>query len=212
MTARLALPLALTLSLVVTALAPAAAPERVTIAAQPVDLARDRKLTLYGSIASSRPKEVVTLEARDCGQRTFREVARVPTSVGGRWSWEFFYPGITATIRASWRGSTSIPIRVRDRAFVEVRQRSDGFAVSVRAQIPFGGKRVLLQRLMPGGWQVVGSAILRTTGAPPGSSYVTSTARVRGAAVARGTLVRAVFPRSQARPCYLAGYSNLLRV
>jgi hypothetical protein len=201
---------AVALSLVVTAFASATVPARVTIAAQPVDLARDRKLTLFGTIASNRAQEVVTLEARDCGQSTFREVARVPVGVGGRWSWEFFYPGITATIRASWRGSTSVPIRVRDRAFVELRQRDHEFAVSVRAQTPFGGKRVLLQRLTPRGWRTVRSAVLATAGAPPGSSYVTSTARVRGT-VARGTLVRAVFPRPQARPCYLAGYSNMLR-
>jgi hypothetical protein len=31
------------------------------------------------------------------------------------------------------------------------------------------------------------------------------------ASIPRRTLIRAVFPRSQARPCYLAGYSNLLR-
>jgi hypothetical protein len=44
----------------------------------------------------------------------------------------------------------------------------------------------------------------------PGSTYITSTARVEVSLPTR-TLLRAVFPRSQASPCYLAGYSNLLR-
>ena len=98
-----------------------AAQQQVTIAAEPTELARNRMLTLYGAIPTPREKEIVVIQARDCGQSTFRDVARVPTVVGGRYSWEYFYPGITATIRAVWKGRRSTPVRVRDRAFVELR-------------------------------------------------------------------------------------------
>jgi hypothetical protein len=188
-----------------------AASEPVTIAARPQDLARDRRLTLYGAIAGGA-KEVVTLEARDCGQSSYRLVAHVATVFGGAWSWEFFYPGITASVRASWRGHRSEPVTVRDRAFVELRARGSGaYVVSVRAKLPFAGKRVELQRLsLDRGWTTLRTVVLTKSGAPAGSTYITSSARVEASVPAR-TLLRAVLPRSQARPCYLAGYSNLLR-
>lgn len=194
-----------------TGVAAATPAQRVTISAQPTDLARDRRLTLYGSIPTEQAREIVVLEARDCGQRTYREVARVPTTVGGRYSWEFFYPGITATIRAVWKGNRSAPVRVRDRAFVELRPRGAGaFVVSVRARMGFVGKRAVLQRLTQSGWKRIATATLTEAGVPPGAMYVSSTGRAV-ATVPEGSLVRAVFPRAQARPCYLAGYSNMLR-
>jgi hypothetical protein len=94
-----------------------------------------------------------------------------------------------------------------------LRARARGaYFVSVRAKLPFEGKRVELQRLrLHRGWTTLRTAVLTKSGAPPpGSTYITSTARVEISLRAR-TLVRAVLPRSQARPCYLAGYSNLLR-
>ena len=93
-----------------------------------------------------------------------------------------------------------------------LRARARGaYFVSVRAKLPFEGKRVELQRLsLDRGWTTRRTAVVTKSGAPPGSTYITSTARVEISLRAR-TLVRAVLPRSQARPCYLAGYSNLLR-
>lgn len=189
------------------------APAQLTIGAQPPDLLRDRRLTLFGSIPSDRPKRVVVLEARDCGQSQYRVVARVETTAGGRWSWPYFYPGISASIRASWNGRTSAPVRVRDRVFVELRQTgARRFSVSVRAKMTFAGKTALVQRLDPArGWTTVARARLTESGAPPGTSYVYSWARPTTVAVPRGSLVRAFFPAAQARPCYLAGRSNMLR-
>jgi hypothetical protein len=212
---RRALVLALTAAAAATALtAPSlSAPAQVTIAAQPPDLLRNRLLTLYGSIPSSRPKEIVVVEARDCGQSLYRQVARVETTAGGRWLWPYFTPGISASIRATWNGRTSTPVRVRDRAYVELRQTgARGFSASVRAKMSFEGRRVQLQRFDPArGWISATSARLTTGGAPPGSSYVFSTAHLT-ASVPAGSLVRGFFTTAQARPCYLAGRSNMLRV
>jgi hypothetical protein len=189
------------------------APAPITIAARPADLLRDRLLTLYGSIPSNRLKEVVVLEARDCGQSFYRQVARVETTAGGRWVWPYFTPGISASIRASWNGRTSVPVRVRDRAYVELRQAGPRrFSLSVRAKVPFAGRRVLLQRFDPArGWTTVRSAELMVSGAPPGSSYVFSSARLT-ASLPAGSLARGLLPAAQARPCYLAGRSNMLRI
>lgn len=211
---RRALVLALAAAAVTTGLAAPSLSARapITIAAQPADLLRDRRLTLYGSIPSNRLKEVVVLEARDCGQSFYRQVARVETTAGGRWVWPYFTPGISASIRASWNGRMSAPVLVRDRAYVELRKAGQrGFSVSVRAKLPFAGRRVHLQRLDPArGWTSVTSAELTTGGAPPGSTYVFSTARLT-ASLPAGSLVRGLVTAAQARPCYLAGRSNMLR-
>ena len=53
--------------------------------------------------------------------------------------------------------------------------------------------------------------VLTETGAPPGVTYVFSSARFRAVPPA-GSLVRAYVPLAQARPCYIEGRSNLLRV
>ena len=212
---RRTLGLALAAATVATGLAApsVSAPAPITIAAQPSDLLRNRLLTLSGSIPSNRLKEIVVLEARDCGQSYYRQVARVETTAGGRWVWPYFYPGISARIRASWDGRTSTPVRVRDRAYVELRQAGPrSFSLSVRAKVPFAGRGVLLQRLDPArGWTTVRSAELTVGGAPPGSSYVYSTARLT-ASLPAGSLVRGLFTAAQARPCYLAGRSNMLRI
>jgi len=189
------------------------APVRPTIAAQPPDLLRDGQLTLFGSIPDKRPKQIVRLEARDCGQSLYRQVAIVETAAGGRWSWEYFYPGITASVRARWQDRTSDPVRVRDRAYVQVRQSgARTFSASVRAKMSFAGRRLLLQWLNPArGWTTLQSAALDDAGAPPGTSYVFSSVRFAVNPPA-GSLVRAFFPAAQARPCYLAGRSNMLRI
>ena len=189
------------------------APAQPTIAAQPPDLLRDRRLTLFGSIPSERPKQIVRLEARDCGQSVYRQVAVVETAVGGRWSWAYFTPGITASIRARWQDRTSAPVRVRDRVYVELRQvGARAFSASARAKMSFAGKRVLLQQFDPArGWTALGSAAFRGGGAPPGSTYVFSSARFTATAPA-GSLLRAFVPAAQAGPCYLAGRSNMLRI
>ena len=110
-------------------------------------------------------------------------------------------------------GEDEQAVRVRDRAYVELRRHgARTFAVSVRAKMSFVGRRTLLQHFDPArGWRTVASAALTESGAPPGSSYVFSTVRLR-ADVPSGALVRASFPLAQARPCYLAGRSNMLRL
>jgi len=104
-------------------------------------------------------------------------------------------------------------VLVRDRVFVELRHRGGrSYGVSVRAKRSFQGRRVLFQRLDPArGWVTVKSIVLTRSGAPPGASYIYASARFTAATPA-GAVVRAHVPLAQARPCYLGGRSNLLRL
>jgi hypothetical protein len=185
----------------------AAAPQPVTI------LARDG--TLYGSVASETAHEIVTIQAKDCGAptQTFRDVAAARTREGGSWSLEFS-TGITSTLRAVWKDNVSAPITVRKRANVQLLPHASrsGFRVTITGRTQFWRKRVLFQRFdrRLGNWKLVKEVVLTETGGFPGYGGAATWAEFR-ASLPRGTLVRAVFPRSQARPCYLAGVSKLVR-
>ena len=85
--------------------------------------------------------------------------------------------------------------------------------MNVNAQRPFWGRKVALQRFDPKKrlWIEVRKILLTEQGAPPGVPWVwTGSDKVR-VVVPKGTTLRAVLPLSATRPCYLAGYSNLLR-
>ena len=185
--------------------AAAAAPEQVTITAQPTVARWLQQVTLFGSVESRRADEIVTIEAKDCGQQAFRELKSARTLEGGGWSAQFSTL-INTTLRAVWSGRASAPITVRARPGVLLRRRSSGrFDLGVQAQsggAVFWRKRVLFQRFdrRLGTWITVRRVVLGSTGS--------TTFR---ASVPKGSVVRAVLPPSQARPCYLAGYSSQVR-
>jgi hypothetical protein len=190
------------------------ASERVTIAARPsIERGDGRPVTLFGSVENGRAGEAVDIQAKDCGQQFFRGVAGATTREGGGWSVEYL-SGITTTLRAVWSDNASAEITVRARPRVELRPPRPGaarlFRVIVVAKAQFWRKRVVIQRFdrRLGTWASVKPVVLTETGG--GGAFVATEAKFR-ANVPKRTLIRAVFPRSQARPCYLAGYSNLLR-
>lgn len=192
------------------------ASEPVTIVARPAILGRGQKLTVAGSVDSRAAEEIVTIEAKDCGQMSFRELAAARTGKGGAWTTELS-PGITTTLRAVWKGSVSAPVTVRQRAQVLLKRTRSAaaFEVWVLAKQQFWHRRVLFQRLnrRVGTWSTIKTVVLTETGAndPTGRTGTIWSRATFRAPVTRGSLVRAVFPLSQARPCYLAGYSQDLR-
>jgi hypothetical protein len=186
----------------------------VAAAAEPVTILA-RQGTLYGSVATDKADEIVTIQARDCGSPTpsFRDVAEARTREGGSWSLQFS-TGITSSLRAVWKDTVSAPITVRQHANVHLVPLASrrAFTVTIRGKTQFWRKRVLFQRFdrRLGTWKLVKAVVLTETGGFPGYGGAATWAEFR-ASLPKGTLVRAVFPRSQARPCYLAGVSKLVR-
>jgi hypothetical protein len=190
----------------------AATPQQVTISVRPSILRTGQPLTIFGTLENRRMSELVRIQQKDCGQRFFRDVASATTGDGGAWSTNF-YPGISAAIRAVWNEETSAQVRVQQRPLLVLRREfGKRFQVDVSGKTSFWRKRVRFQRLdrRLGRWVTVRTVALGDSGASAGDPYPSSEAEFR-ASVPKGALVRAVLPRSEARPCYLAGYSNLVR-
>jgi hypothetical protein len=190
----------------------AAAQEQVEFTVRPPVARLGARVVLEGSIASGKQNEVVRIEKKECDPRSasFRLTDVVRTGIGGGWSTEFLLNTAT-TFRARWARSTSPEVTVRPRPDVRLRRRPGrGFDIGVRALSNFVGKRVVLQRYdrRLQTWAFVKSVALRESRG--GGAFVATQATLR-ASLPKRTLVRAVLPRLQARPCYVAGYSNLLR-
>lgn len=213
MTTRAGLALTWLLALVVVQPSTAgdAAVDDVSLFADSTVLEAQQRVRLHGTISSRERGELVELEVQDCGQPSFRGVAGTTTEHGGEWSLEY-WPGVGTTIRATWRNDRSIEIPLRQRALVELfKKRSSGeLAVWILGKTHFWRKHVLLQRRTSGAWKTVRKIVLTEQIAVTGFGAVRTGAVLR-ARVPRGSLVRAVLPRSQAAPCYLAGVSKEVR-
>jgi hypothetical protein len=182
--------------------------DRVTIRVQPLIVsAAGRDATVSGSVENGRAGEDVKLQAKDCGRDFFRVVGGAVTREGGRWSTVYWQQNITTTLRAVWGDATSAEVLVRMRAFVYLRKRGAGrFEVRAWGRSAWR-KRVFIQSFdrRLGTWRAVKSVVL-TEDDVGQSALGTFTV-----ALPKGTPIRAVFPRSQAGPCYLAGTSPQLR-
>jgi len=117
-------------------------------------------------------------------------------------------------VRARAEEATSNVVKIQQRPSVTLQQRPRGtFWVNVNAGRSFWQKRVVLQRYVPSArtWQSVRTAVLADSGSRPGSAFIWSATEKFRQRLAKGTLVRATLPLPQAKPCYAAGYSNMLR-
>lgn len=180
-----------------------ASAEKVTIFARPATLGPFQRLTLYGSVATEKANETVTIQVKECRTTWFRGVAAARTLDGGGWSTDAVNPGITASIRAVWNGQASAPVTVRQRAWVTFRTlpgSSTRFEVRAWSHLR---KRVQIQRYDArlGTWSTVRTVVLSE---PPGVATFT-------ASFQRGTSLRAFLSAAQAKPCFLAGTSRIVR-
>lgn len=188
----------------------------ITLFARPTVHNRNQMITLLGSIDSGKANEDVVIEGKECDQSEFREVAGAHTISGGGWSVQYA-PAMTTTLRAVWKGARSGTVTVQDRAWVQLsplRRPGPGYAfeVAVRGlRTQFWKKYVVVQRYARrlGQWVNVKRVVLDDSGAAPGAPFVWTWSEFK-IVLPKGTRVRAVFPLSQARPCYIAGYSNQL--
>ncbi len=185
----------------------AGAADRVTFRARPTVVFSTQRVTLSGSVDNGRAGENVKIQAKDCGSDFFRVVSGAITEAGGGWSTFYWLPGPSTTLRAVWNDATSPEVRIQKRAGVTVRKRPGGrFEVSAFGRLVWR-KRVFVERFDSrlGTWQAVKTVVLTES---EYSRWASATFTVR---LPKGTLIRAVFPRSQAGPCYLTGTSNTLR-
>jgi hypothetical protein len=186
----------------------------VSIAARPAIAPSFGPVTLFGAIASPKEHESVTVEVRECGLQTYgyRGVLSVDTDTGGRWTTEY-YPGITASLRATWNHQTSPAITVRQAARLLIRRvpaTRNTFEISVSGKLGFWHRRALFQQRVGSRWKTIKNVLLTEQGGVGNAGIIWTSARFK-ASVPRGKLVRAVLPASQAKPCYLAGTSQPMR-
>ncbi len=180
------------------------AAERVTLRAYPTILTSG-PVTLSGTIDKPVAGEVVDIQAKDCGAQFFRGLAGTTTKGGGSFS-TTIHPQISTTLRALWDGNASAPVTVWQRASVYLRTGTRGrlyvTAWGAEAQV-FWRKKIQIQQRKAGQWKTVHTVPLTMEG-NLGRTYFRLP-------VPRGTLLRAVLPRSQTKPCFLQGVSPVLR-
>jgi hypothetical protein len=185
--------------------------EPVTIQAAPRVVPWSARLTLTGAVANGRANEDVTIEERRCGSSTYTTAVSTHTDPGGGWHSDWGAV-ITGSYRAVWDGKASAAVTVRVRPGVTVRQPTRRrFVIGILALKSFEGKLGVLERFdrARNRWRTVKRFRFHDSDATTGITIGTEGA-VR-ASVPSSVLVRAVLPRTSAAPCYLAGYSNLLR-
>jgi hypothetical protein len=186
------------------------APTRVTLSARPTSLRWSQPSTLFGAVSSGKADEEVTLQAKDCGQKTFTGVSAILTHAGGSYSTDFGR-GISSTIRAVWNGEASQAVELRQQPSLFVRKRDGGrVEIGLGSRWTFWHKRVLLQRRVGSRWVTVKRVLFTETFAHAGTGSTIAMAEFRPG-VPRGSLLRAMLPADQAKPCYLPTASDPLR-
>jgi hypothetical protein len=169
--------------------------------------------TITGAVGSGQPNVDIYIDAQTCGDGRWELISGAHSGPGGGFTAEFG-AGINLLVRARAEDATSNVVKVQQRPSVTLQQRPRGtFWVHVNAGRSFWKKRVVLQRYEPSSrrWRNVRSAVLADSGSNAGSPFIWSETEKFQQRLPKGTLVRATLPLSQARPCYAAGYSNLLR-
>jgi hypothetical protein len=169
--------------------------------------------TITGGVGSGQANVDVYIDGQTCGDGRWDVISGAHTGPGGGFTAELG-AGINLLVRARAEGATSNVVRVQQRPSVTLQQRPRGtFWVNVNAGRSFWKKHVLLQRYVPFArtWRNLRSAALSDSGSRPGSAFVWSATEKFRQQLPKGTLVRATLPLAQAKPCYAAGYSNMLR-
>jgi hypothetical protein len=193
-----------------TAPAPAASESRadITIRAFPTITRFDELVIVSGALLSAKANESVTVQGKACGVpgAFFQGLSNATTNEGG--GWEASLSLNTKTVLRAVSGSdVSRNLTVQVRAPISLApmpcKPSGRFRIAVGGVVPLGGKRVTVERFDPasGRRRPVRTVVLDASGKKEGFRI----------AVPNGETVRAVLPQSQAKPCYLAGYSRLVR-
>lgn len=189
------------------------AADQISISANPTTLRWGQGTLLSGQIAGGDEKTVVTIQAKECGLpgNSFRNIAEGHVDRNGAWE-QPMGARSTTTFRAVADGKVSGEVVVRQRPYVQLRPfgRST-YDASVNALVSFWHRRVDIQRFdrRLGRWTTIKKVLLTDQGSP-GIFVWTESERFK-LNVPKGTTLRAVLPAAVAKPCYLAGYGNIIR-
>ena len=185
-------------------------PNDITIRAYPtiVSLSQDQRVIVSGELLPPRADEYVAVEGKECGVpgAFFRSLWGASTNQGGGWEAEFYVRTKTVLHAVSGKDvSSELTVQARAPVFLaptagkpgRYRLATWGGAVSL------AGRRVRIERFDRGTstWKLVKTIVVE-------ADQTNEAFRI---AVPKGTTIRAVLPRSQSGPCYLAGYSKLLQ-
>lgn len=199
----------------------------VTLVVQPTIVrSMSQRMLIYGSVSSGGAGKKVTIQFKACGSSPpgFRDLLETTTRAGGGFSFAELQPftmGVSGVFRAVSGDDVSDEVSVQQLAGVFLPYPRNGrFRAGVQATVSLWRRHVLLQRLdrARGTWITMRRLVLTDQQAPLSGPGLPSTPRPTlflterfRPAVKRGTMIRVVFPLSQARPCYLAGVSEVRR-
>ncbi|HXG76494.1 MAG TPA: hypothetical protein VNJ53_07990 [Gaiellaceae bacterium] len=183
---------------------------RVTLFARPGVVRWAEAALLYGTVRGGQADDVVRIEARECGSRSFRTLVEPHVLPGGGWSTPVL-PGVTATFRAVWKRFASAPVTIRQQAWLTLARRRAGgdFLLAAMSKRSLWRRSVLVQRRQGGAWRTVRTVVLADSVRSTGS--VSASQATFRLAVPRGTQLRALLPAAQARPCYAETASKAVR-
>ncbi len=181
-------------------LAAARAADTPTISVEPATIVFGQKVELSGLVSPSDPAVPVTILARKAGDAGYTALAKITPGPTGRWSYRA-KPGIGTSFRIRDGDQTSDPVSVSVRPLIELQFRGGVLTATVTAARSFNGKRVFVQRQIARRWVTVASAVLRRPAGQFGLTFRSGTYRLR-----------ALIPRTEVGPGYLAGISAPLTI
>jgi hypothetical protein len=220
-----ALVLGLTMALVTSASA-ARRDAPIAMVVRPAVTALHEPVTVYVTTVGAGwlALEPVTVQFKECGltPTRFRDAVEVPSTAPlggaavGNWV-AVIAPLASGTVRATIDPNVkSDEVKVQTRPHVRLAStKRDTYRVAVEARLSFRGKHIEIQRYDRGRsrWLPLRTVALNRTDPVKldGIRYVWSRSSEFVLKLPAGTKLRAVFPLSQAKPCYAAGYSMLVR-
>ena len=188
------------------------APDQVTIAVRPTVAVRFDPVRVYGSVANGKPGQKVTVQFRQCGLLPvqFRDSAEVTTSDGGGWTADADVP-TTGVFRAIVGEDVSGEVQVQKRADVRLSPtRFGSYRVDLVATTSFWHRRVTVERFdrKSRAWRAYKKLLFVDSGGA--GDYVWSSTKAFSVKLPKKTALRATVSLAQAKPCYIAGVSNIL--
>jgi hypothetical protein len=183
--------------------------DAISIRAYPTILNFDQRIIVSGELLPAKADEYVAVQGKECGVpgAFFRSLWGASTNEGGGWEAEFYVRTRTVLRAVSGKDvSAELTVQVRVPLYLAPLPGKPGrfrLVVAWGTTVPFRGKRVVIQRFDRAArkWRNVRWLVVNDARDVQGFRIP----------VPKGTTVRAHLPLPQAKPCYLAGYSKLIR-